>query len=114
MKPPTLDETVRRRVAAWMAARGMSQPALAAAIGQNQPWVNRYLKGILRPDLETLARIARAFDQPLTALLDVPPLKADGNVVLELYRTLDREAQKRLLWLLRALVEGPQRPGKHE
>lgn len=93
MRAPTLDETVRRRVAAWMTARGLSQTALADAIGQNQPWVNRYLKGTLKADLETLARIAAAFDVPLSTLLDVPPPKSDAWL-LEVYRGLMPKEQQ--------------------
>lgn len=105
MKAPSLDARVRHRVAAWMAARGMTQPALAAAIGQNQPWVNRYLKGTLKADLETLARIAQAFDQPLAALLDAPPAKPDA-VILEHYRALAPDLQTLVRKLLRALTQG--------
>jgi transcriptional regulator with XRE-family HTH domain len=107
MKAPTLDETVRRRIAAWMTARDLSQTALAAAIDQNQPWVNRYLKGILKADLETLARIAAAFDQPITALLDAPPTKADA-VWLEAYRALPPATQTLVRQLVLALGRLPR------
>jgi transcriptional regulator with XRE-family HTH domain len=100
VKAPTLDETVRRRVAAWMSARGLTQPALAEAIGQNQPWVNRYLKGTLKADLETVARIAQAFDSSVTALLDMPPPKSDAPL-LEAYHALPPERQT----LVRKIIE---------
>jgi transcriptional regulator with XRE-family HTH domain len=75
-----------------MTARNVNQTALAEAIGQNQPWVNRYLKGVLKADLETLARMAAAFDTTLPALLDAPPPKADAW--LEAYRALPPASQK--------------------
>jgi transcriptional regulator with XRE-family HTH domain len=106
MKAPTLDERVRRRVAAWMTARDLSQVALAAAIGQNQPWVARYLQGSLKADLETLARLAAAFDQPITALLDGPPPKTDA-AWLEAYRALPPARQTLVRDLVRALGRTP-------
>lgn len=102
MKAPSLDALVRRRIAAWMAARDLSQTALAAAIGHNQPWVQRYLKGQLKADLETLARIAAAFDMPLAALLDVPPPKADA-ALLDAYRALPPALQTLVQRLVLAL-----------
>lgn len=108
MKAPPLDDLVRHRVAAWMAARGLTQPALAAAIGQNQPWVNRYLKGILKADLETLTRIAQAFDQPLAALLDAPPPRPEAPL-LDAYRALAPELQKAVRQLVQALAQQGER-----
>jgi transcriptional regulator with XRE-family HTH domain len=102
MRAPTLDETVRRRVSAWMTARNVNQTALADAIGQNQPWVNRYLKGVLKADLETLARMAAAFDTTLPALLDAPPPKADA-ALLEGYRALPPATQTLVRQLVLAL-----------
>lgn len=104
MKALSLDDVVRRRVAAWMAARSLNQTDLATAIGQNQPWVNRYLKGALKADLETLARIAQAFDQPLATLLDQPPPKSDAPV-LEMYRALSPK-QQTLIRKLLAIISG--------
>lgn len=76
--PLTLDEQVRQRIRGWVESTGVTQKELGERIGRNQAWMSRYLSGEMDADLETLQKMAQAFEHTLSALLDTPtdPLEA--------------------------------------
>lgn len=95
-----LDETARSRVKKWLAAAEMTQTALAEKIGRNQAWMSRYLDGEFDADLETLDKIARAFEHTLFALLD-EHANANEAEVIERWRALKPSSRTLLLDVLR-------------
>lgn len=77
-----LEEQVRARVKAWVSSMRVTQGALAERIGRDQVWVSRYLNGKVDSiDLETLQKIAAAFDHSLHALLEAPADPAEAQLV---------------------------------
>lgn len=98
--PPTLDEQARSRLRAWIVATGVTQAALAEQIGRTQAWMSRYLSGEIDADLETLNKLARAFDHTLTALLDLPSNPDDARLIEQVHRLSPKRRA-----LIRALVD---------
>lgn len=68
----SLDDAVRTQVKRWLESTATTQTALAAQIGRNEPWMSRYLSGEFNADLDTLKKIAEAFDHTLAALFQAP------------------------------------------
>jgi len=95
----------RERIRAWIASTGVTQTALAERIGRTQAWMSRYLGGDLDADLETLQKLARAFGQPLGALLDAPTDPVEARVV-QLFRALPVETRTIIVNLLEAWTRG--------
>lgn len=62
--PPVVDNRVRE----LRAGAGMTQQALADAIGVSRQTVNAIETGRYMPSLEVALKIARAFDQPTDAV----------------------------------------------
>jgi len=60
---------VAGEVRAAMARRGVSQTALAGALGMSQAAVSRRLRGAIPLDVKELAAIAEILSVPLSALL---------------------------------------------
>ena len=95
-----VEDGVRRTIAAWMAARGVTKTALGVGVGRNQPWVTRYLDGEFDTDIDTLARVAAFFGEPLSALF---PAGEDAALaeLLARYRATTPPRRALLLDLLR-------------
>jgi transcriptional regulator with XRE-family HTH domain len=70
-RKPTLglDDIARERVREWMAVRGWNQSALAARLGRTKTWVSRYLQGGFSLEFWEAGELARAFEQPIEALV---------------------------------------------
>lgn len=102
-----LDDQARARLTAWIAGRGMTRTEFGEGVGRNQSWASRYLEGEFAADLDTLARAAMLFQQPITALFDSPgdtdPQKRETEVLTR-WRGLTPERQTLYLGLLRDLV----------
>lgn len=66
--------TVHNRVRVLRSDAGMTQQALAEAIGVSRQTVNAIETGRYMPSLEVALKIARAFDEPTDAVftLDTP------------------------------------------
>ncbi len=58
-------EAVARQVIALRASHGLSQDELAARVGTSHSQISRIESGQHRPSVETLRRIAEAFDADL-------------------------------------------------
>jgi transcriptional regulator with XRE-family HTH domain len=95
-----IDDTARRRVRAWMAARRVTKTKIAQVAGRTQAWASRWLAGDFDAQLDDLAKIAAHFGQPIAALFDQRPDPAEAELV-ELYRGLPPERQTLALDLLR-------------
>jgi transcriptional regulator with XRE-family HTH domain len=65
----TATTSIARSIKAHRAARGMSLGALSKASGLSKPLLSRLEAGEGNPSLETLWRLARAFDVTLATLL---------------------------------------------
>ena len=90
-----LSAIVATNVRAEAARRGMSQSALARAIGKSQPTVNERWRGKVAWQLDELAAVAEVFGISVTGLLEARDETAPAFVdagVLELPR-LDSNQQ---------------------
>ena len=87
MHGPGTAKLFNQRIKAWIASTGVTQSALAERIGRNQAWMSRYLAGEFAADLETLQKMARAFNHSLAALLE-SPTDPDEAKLIEAYRAL--------------------------
>lgn len=94
---------MRRTIGRWMAARGVTKTALGAAADRNQPWVTRYLDGEFGADVETLAKIAAFFGEPVSALFDAQP-DPEVDELLQRFRATTRPRRALVLELLREWV----------
>lgn len=112
--PLPLDEIVRQKIKAWVLSTGVTQTALAQHIGRDQVWMSRYLAGKVGADLETVARLVRAFGHPLSAVLDSPSDPNEARLV-ELFRGFSPELRTQLLQLFQSIARqararrGPRR-----
>ncbi|WDZ84575.1 helix-turn-helix domain-containing protein [Micromonospora cathayae] len=71
---------VGRRVAYWRARRGMSQQALADALGKSKSWVDKVERSVRRLDkLSNLQEIARALRIDVQLLLGTEPSPTDPD-----------------------------------
>lgn len=68
-------------------AAGLSQKALAAAVGVEQAQMSRYERGEYLVALDTITKIDRACHQPLGHVLRLAGLVEDSNDVVSLLRT---------------------------
>jgi transcriptional regulator with XRE-family HTH domain len=98
-----LDDQARARLTAWIAGRGMTRTEFGEGVGRNQSWASRYLEGEFAADLDTLARAAALFQQPISALFDATP-DPDEAEALTRWRGLPPERKALMLGLLRDLV----------
>lgn len=96
----SVEDAVRRKITAWMAARGVTKTALGSAAGRNQSWATRYLDGEFSTDLDTLQRVAAFFGEPLAALFEQTP-DDDLREVLFRYRATTPPRRALVLELLR-------------
>jgi transcriptional regulator with XRE-family HTH domain len=94
------DDAARSKVAQWLSVSKMTQTALAETIGRNQAWMSRYLDGEFDTDLETLEKIATAFNHSLFELLDTPQNSTEVEVI-ERWRALKPSGRKLVLDVLR-------------
>jgi len=99
----TVEDGVRRTIARWMAARGVTKTALGAAADRNQPWVTRYLDGEFGADVATLAKIAAFFGEPLAALFEAQP-DPEVNELVQRFRATTPPRRALVLELLREWV----------
>lgn len=102
LPPPSLDEVVRQKIRSWVQSTGVTQAALAQHIGRDQVWMSRYLAGKVGADLETVARIVRAFGHPLTAVLDMPGDPNEARLI-ELFRGFSPELRAQMLQLFQGI-----------
>jgi transcriptional regulator with XRE-family HTH domain len=98
-----LDDQARARLTAWMAGRGMTRTEFGEGVGRNQSWASRYLEGEFAADLDTLARAAALFGQPIAALFDVTSDPDEAEALIR-WRGLPPERKALMLGLLRDLV----------
>lgn len=94
------DETARAKVAQWLQTSKMTQTALAEGIGRNQAWMSRYLDGEFDTDLDTLEKLATAFNHSLFELLDTGQHTTEMEVI-ERWRALRPAGRKLVLDVLR-------------
>lgn len=106
-----LDDVARRRIVAWLRASGRTQADLGRDIGRNQAWMSRFLDGEFDADLDTLQRIAVAFEHDITALLDAPKPGPDAEA-LSLFRALRPASRALALELLREWAHPPVTRGR--
>jgi transcriptional regulator with XRE-family HTH domain len=106
-----LDDVARARILAWLRASGKTQADLGRDIGRNQSWMSRYLDGEFDADLDTLQRIAFAFDHTLTALLNVPG-DAPGDEAREHFNALRKQTRDLALSVLKDWANPPVTPGR--
>ena len=64
-------QQIQQKIAEAIAASGMTQSALAAALGVSQQTVSHYVKGDKLPALDTLANLCRVLDADANDLLCV-------------------------------------------
>ena len=62
-------QQIQQKIAEAIAASGMTQSALAAALGVSQQTVSHYVKGDKLPALDTLANLCRVLDADANDLL---------------------------------------------
>lgn len=60
---------IQKKIAEAIAASGMTQSALAAALGISQQTVSHYVKGDKMPALDTLANLCRVLDADANEIL---------------------------------------------
>ncbi len=60
---------IQKKIAEAIAASGMTQSALAAALGVSQQTVSHYVKGDKMPALDTLANLCRVLDADANEIL---------------------------------------------
>jgi transcriptional regulator with XRE-family HTH domain len=77
-KTDSRDRAVAVRVRALRLARGMTQSQLGKLLGVTFQQVQKYETGANRIGAGRLQRIAEAFEVPLAALFDSPPLRREG------------------------------------
>jgi transcriptional regulator with XRE-family HTH domain len=108
--PPSYQDIARTKIKHWIASTGITQTQICQQIGRNQPWLSRYLAGGIDADVDTLAAMAKVFEQNLFALLSVPA-DPDEAAVLRTYRSLRPEARKAVQMMLKAMSrdDGPAR-----
>lgn len=94
------DEIARGKIVQWLSASQMTQTALADKVGRNQAWMSRYLDGEFDTDLETLEKLATAFDHTLFELLDTPANPTEAEI-LERWRALKPSGRAVILDVLR-------------
>jgi transcriptional regulator with XRE-family HTH domain len=87
----------------WIAGRGMTRTEFGEGVGRNQSWASRYLDGEFSADLDTLARAAALFAQPIAALFETP-IDPDEAELITRWRGLPAERRALILALLRDLV----------
>jgi transcriptional regulator with XRE-family HTH domain len=106
--PQSLQDIARAKIKHWIASTGITQTQICEQIGRNQPWLSRYLAGGIDADVDTLAKMARVFEQNLFALLSIPA-DPDEAAVLRMYRALRPNGREAIQKLLRAMSrdEGP-------
>ncbi len=71
----TLPEKLRR----LRTERGLTQEAVAAALGISGQTVSKWERGLLSPDISLLPRIAVLYETSLDALFDMNALRADAS-----------------------------------
>jgi transcriptional regulator with XRE-family HTH domain len=109
--PLSDDDRVREKIKAWIASTGVTQAALAERIGRNQAWMSRYLGGEFAADLETLHKMARAFNHSLAALLDAPTDPIEAKLI-EAFRALPLEDRATAFALLESWSRSHRRGRK--
>ena len=62
-------QQIQQKIAEAIAASGMTQSALAAALGVSQQTVSHYVKGDKLPALDTLANLCRVLDEDANDIL---------------------------------------------
>lgn len=60
---------IQKKIVEAIAASGMTQSALAAALGVSQQTVSHYIKGDKMPALDTLANLCRVLDADANEIL---------------------------------------------
>lgn len=100
------DEAARERVRRWLRGAGMTQVTLADKIGRTQAWMSRYLDGEFDTDLDTLEKMAGAFDHTLAELLDVRPDDQEREL-LDAFRALKTDKRGLAVELVKAMVPTP-------
>jgi transcriptional regulator with XRE-family HTH domain len=109
--PRPLDQLARDRIKVWIGTHGTTQAKLGDLIGRNQAWMSRYLSGGMDADLETLQKIAKAFNHSLSALLDTPT-DPDEIRIIEAYRAVPVEDRALALRVLQKFARPNRAPRK--
>lgn len=102
-----LDERARTRVKEWLSGSGTTQTALADAIGRNQAWMSRYLDGEFDTDLDTLTKLASAFQHSLFELLDLSATDEE-RALLRFFRALKPETRALAIQVLEQWAGAPR------
>lgn len=97
------DEAARERIRLWLRGTGMTQVVLAEKIGRKQAWMSRYLDGEFDTDLDTLERLAHAFDHTLAELLDLTQDEAE-RALLDAVRALTPPKRALALQMVQAMA----------
>lgn len=110
--PRDLDREVGRRIRSTRHAAGISQTALADAIGVTFQQVQKYEKGVNRVAIGTLVAIAETLGAPLDSLIPRGGAGApetapaiDTAQLVEVSAQLTPARRKKLLTLARALLQ---------
>lgn len=106
---PSLQATARKKLNEWISATGITQTQICEQIGRNQPWLSRYLAGGIDADIDTLAQMAKVFEQSLYALLSIPADPEEAEV-MRLYRALRPKGREAVLQMLREMTRGHTSP----
>lgn len=85
-------------------AKGLTQEALAEAIGVQPETVSRYERGTIPVSVSQLYEIAKTLDVGVEALLGVGGKRGREGEIFERIRLLDRAGQDVLLALLRRMT----------
>jgi transcriptional regulator with XRE-family HTH domain len=99
-----LDDLARERVRRWLGPAGLTQGALGEKIGRNDSWVSRWLGNDFDADLDTMEKLAHAFDHSLFELLNQPVGTPIEREVIELFRAFTPEGRQIALGALRLMA----------
>ena len=93
---PLVDEGRRshvgRVIRKYRVAAGMDQAALASRLGYSKTAIGNWELGLSRPDIDTLPRLCRELNVPVTELLGMDQeaaLPAEDKALLQMYHSLD-------------------------
>lgn len=86
-----LDEALRAR----LRVPGISQVALAKAIGRNQPWLNKYMNGSGKATIDDVVRIVAVLIG-----IEVMPLSEMERRLLTAFRKIDAESHEDAIQVL--------------
>ncbi len=106
------EERARLRLQSWREQCGLSQTAIAAAVGWHQTAYSRFERGEAGASLDRLEAMARFFGRSLTDLLapDIREIQPRDSFAA-LYHALPGEARRYVLDLMRWLARSTAHSG---